>query len=338
MMRLNKEKRSFLDKLRLRRSKTSRGQDEMALRKIESDWNRFNEASINISPSTDELFEKIRAKTIYGIGPASGETRSAHKWWLKAAAGVAILALMLPASNLLKRDASLDNLNPITRRTNGPGERSTFFLPDGSKIMLNAESSVVFSPNFSSECREITLLKGEAYFTVAHNERPFIVKAGGITTKTFSSSFAVQASEGNSTEVKIAVEKGEAEIKADETLEKEKTPKVLPLIKLLPPIAVRQKEMLVYHQDTRTVEKISDYDPKEVMGWKDGIIYFKEANCAEIENKLTKWYGVDVEIEPAICANGNFSFTGEFVDAGLDDVLERIVASAKVRSKNESSN
>ena len=57
------------------------------------------------------------------------------------------------------------------------GERRSFLLADGSKVMLDPDSRLLAS--FGTERRELRLQRGRARFDVAHEKRPFIVFAGG---------------------------------------------------------------------------------------------------------------------------------------------------------------
>jgi ferric-dicitrate binding protein FerR (iron transport regulator) len=58
------------------------------------------------------------------------------------------------------------------------------------------------------------------------------------------------------------------------------------------------------------------------MGWKDGILVFKENTLPEIINKLESWYGVD--IINTISAQEKFRYTGTNQNESLDEVLKGI--------------
>lgn len=71
------------------------------------------------------------------------------------------------------------------------GSRSFVYLPDGSRVWLNAGSEVVYTAG--SESRNVKLV-GEAFFKVKSNpEYPFIVTANGIAIKAVGTSFNVKA-------------------------------------------------------------------------------------------------------------------------------------------------
>ncbi len=69
--------------------------------------------------------------------------------------------------------------------------RTTFDLPDGSKVWLNSGSSVSFAADFRGE-RKVNL-KGEAFFDVKKGSSPFLVEASGFTVKVLGTAFNVMA-------------------------------------------------------------------------------------------------------------------------------------------------
>jgi len=73
------------------------------------------------------------------------------------------------------------------------GGKSVMTLTDGSKVWLNAGSSLLFNKSFGEQSRILTL-QGEAYFEVAHDsERPFLVETSGITISALGTAFNVKA-------------------------------------------------------------------------------------------------------------------------------------------------
>ncbi|MCF8470740.1 MAG: FecR domain-containing protein, partial [Parvibaculum sp.] len=95
-----------------------------------------------------------------------------RRWFGRVAAATAVLVLTIGISQApeLKLWWQADY-------TTGTGQRATFELPDGSRMMLNTASAV--SLDFDGEQRRVTLLKGEAYFDVRPGADPtFIVSAG----------------------------------------------------------------------------------------------------------------------------------------------------------------
>ena len=92
---------------------------------------------------------------------------------LRVAAVLFIPVLVLSA--YLFMQIGQEEVRMVEVRTN-PGVVSTFDLPDGSKVWLNAGSSLKYPKNLWPECRQVELT-GQGYFEVAKNpEKPFIVK------------------------------------------------------------------------------------------------------------------------------------------------------------------
>ena len=73
------------------------------------------------------------------------------------------------------------------------GGKSLMTLSDGSKVWLNAGSTLLFDKSFGEQNRTLAL-QGEAYFEVAHDDgRPFLVETSGITIVALGTAFNVKA-------------------------------------------------------------------------------------------------------------------------------------------------
>lgn len=103
----------------------------------------------------------------------------------------------LPASSAAAADAGQQDasapaqLSFSSAYSTRIGEMSEFSLPDGSSIALNTASQVLV--DFSSDKRELILVRGEAMFTVAKDaDRPFTVSAGNNRVVALGTVFAVR--------------------------------------------------------------------------------------------------------------------------------------------------
>jgi len=72
------------------------------------------------------------------------------------------------------------------------GSQTDVTLPDGSRVLLNSGSSVTYSSKFFHDNRDVSLV-GEAYFKVAKQDIPFIVKAFGIQLRVTGTEFNLKA-------------------------------------------------------------------------------------------------------------------------------------------------
>lgn len=84
---------------------------------------------------------------------------------------------------------------------NKAGDQLTGFirhltLPDGTTVVLQANSRLRYPEKFTGNTREITL-SGEAYFDVAHDaQKPFIIHTGKIRTTVLGTAFKISAMPG----------------------------------------------------------------------------------------------------------------------------------------------
>jgi ferric-dicitrate binding protein FerR (iron transport regulator) len=75
----------------------------------------------------------------------------------------------------------------------GVGADTTIFLHDGTMVMLNAESKIVYPKEFEDHIRNVELF-GQAYFEVAKEEnRPFYVNTMAVDIQVLGTSFGVMA-------------------------------------------------------------------------------------------------------------------------------------------------
>ena len=102
--------------------------------------------------------------------------------WRAAAVFAALISL-----------AALLRFYPDTIRT-APGQTASFTLPDGSSVMLNAESQLTYYPLWWKIAPKISL-NGEAFFT-GHHRRRFTVRSKLGTVTVLGTSFDVYARPG----------------------------------------------------------------------------------------------------------------------------------------------
>jgi transmembrane sensor len=154
---------------------------------LEAGFRRWLEAN----PDNSEEFERVTAvwdaaphASIAGLPrvvhrePASPNAR---RWAIAAT-----LLLVVAGSAFL---AYRVELNP--EYNTAVGEQRTVPLDDGSRIALNSNSKVKIE--FTAERRTVRLLRGEAFFEVAHNQaRPFVVIAGDNQVTAVGTAFEVR--------------------------------------------------------------------------------------------------------------------------------------------------
>lgn len=183
-------------------------------------------------------------------------------------------------------------------------------LSDGTKVWLNASSSITFPTSFAANERKV-ILTGEAYFEVAKDKRPFRVAVNGMQVNVLGTHFNINAYDDEAS-VNTTLLEGSVLIT-------EKAKKVL-----LKPGQQAQK------QKSGAITVNDNVNLEEVMGWKNGVFYFENANLQTVLRQLSRWYDVDVVFERGIPAR---TFEGEIQrNLQLSQVL-KILEKNKVHFK-----
>lgn len=272
--------------------------EEKILGDIENDWNYLDAKEATDETRLESILAQIKAET----GEESAQESRSH-FFSKLAAAVALLVVFAGLTYLIFPE--LQTLNQPQRivKVNPSGQKSTHFLPDGSKVYLNAESSISYVREFEGDKRAIEL-KGEAYFEVTKDpEKPFVVKSKGVSTTAIGTAFNVRA---YANEKKLGIALTEGKVKVTSTnLEEE--------------FFLAPGEQLHYASDSKRVSK-SEFDADEIVGWKNGLIKFQEANYEEVKSRLERWFGVRIvsNVDPS----ERWKYTGSFENQSLEMILE----------------
>lgn len=223
---------------------------------------------------------------------------------IAAAVGIAVAAYWWLGGDSKLELEKIDTVELITRN-NPKGQKSLITLPDGSKVKLNSNSSLVFDSNYGINNRQV-MLRGEAFFDVQENAKmPFIIRTGKLQTKVLGTSFDVRSyeSEGN---IQIVVVTGEVEVSDS----------------LGTSVILNPKEVLEYSIYNGNIRRSLCTDFKSAIGWKDGFLVFDNEPIDRVVEKIEGWYGVDVEFANG-CRIAGF-YTGEYHNKSLELVMDGI--------------
>ena len=186
-------------------------------------------------------------------------------------------------------------------------------LADGTKVWLNASSSIKFPTAFSGKTREVSIT-GEAYFEVSSDKsKPFIVDAGGMKVEVLGTHFNINSYDDEEV-IRTTLLEGSVVINQN------------------------MKSKKLYPGQQAVVNTIGDISLEknvnlsQVMSWKNGLFYFENSSLQEVMRELSRWYDVDV-----VYVNGipKRNFEGEIQrNLKLSEVL-RILELNKVKFKVE---
>ena len=174
----------------------------------------------------------------------------------------------------------------------GRGAQSpSLVLPDGTRVWLNAESSVRFPVAFTSS-REIEIT-GEAYLEVAKDPgKPFHVKARDMEVEVLGTHFNINAYPDEPNMATTVLE-GSVRVAAGEgDAGKSGTGKQHQLVLLPGQQAQARSDM--QQGDIRLVK---DADVDQVMAWKNGLFNFDHADLQTVLRQLARWYDIDIKFQ-----------------------------------------
>jgi transmembrane sensor len=168
-------------------------------------------------------------------------------------------------------------------------------LGDGSKVWLNAASSIRYPVAFSEQERKVEIT-GEAYFEVAGSlsnagqKKTFIVSKGNMNVIVLGTRFNVNAYD-NEESIKVTLLEGSVKVRQEQ------------LEKMIKP---GQQAVL---QDAK-INVVNDVDVEQVMAWKEGKFVFNNTNIQLIMRQMERWY----DLEPTRFENEEvkqWEFNGE---------------------------
>ena len=180
------------------------------------------------------------------------------------------------------------------------GGQYRLVLPDGTRVWVNAASSITYPTAFKNKERKVSI-KGEAFFDIAQNKnQPFIVEVNnGPEIQVLGTQFNINAyTDEPSTRTTLIA--GSVKVKYD-----------------------NQSLVLKPNQQAATSTKNLILEPQpnidEVLAWKYGSFLFDKAPLDVVMRQLSRWYDVDVVYTSGIPA---IRFEGEMKrDLNLSEVL-----------------
>ncbi|MVN20476.1 FecR family protein [Mucilaginibacter arboris] len=219
------------------------------------------------------------------------------------------------------------NTSVFNTITTPRGGKFKIELPDGTKVWLNAASSLKYPTQFTRKERKVEL-SGEGYFEVAKNKAiPFKV-----TTASSLKSGAGQEIEVLGTHFNINAYADEGAVK---TTLLEGSVRVRPTG---PKISANGSGEVVLKPGQQSVLKaqalvVENADTEETLAWKNGNFIFNNEALKSVMSKISRWYDVDVFYEKDF---NNIRIGGSISqEKDLSAVLDLLQLTRKVKFKTE---
>lgn len=170
------------------------------------------------------------------------------------------------------------------------GGKYEIVLSDGTKVWLNAASSLKFPASFTGKTREVTLT-GEGYFEVAKNAlKPFHVKVDHMTVEVLGTHFNVNAYDDESSIATTLLE-GSVKVKNRVSANSESHS-----------VLLKPGEQADFTKDNNF--KINHHaNIEEITAWKNDNFEFNNTPVTDIMRQISRWYDVEVDYLGAIAAH-----------------------------------
>jgi len=195
--------------------------------------------------------------------------------------------------------------------TNPRGSQAvSLTLMDGTKVWLNAASSLRYPVAFTGSDRQVEIT-GEAYFEVVQDkQKPFKVKKGNITVEVLGTHFNINAYDDEpSTNTTVL----EGAVKVNAQLSGSTRSVIL------------QPGEQAQVSRTDHLDKMRKVDLDAVVAWKNGTFQFKGASMQTVMRQLSRWYNVEISYEGVIPEHRFVGKVGR--DYNLSEVLAVLEAS-----------
>ena len=191
------------------------------------------------------------------------------------------------------------------------GGEFQLMLEDGTKVWLNAETSLRYPQNFTGGTREV-YLEGEAYFEVERDTlHPFVVHTGIQRLTVLGTGFAITAYRDDDYLQTTLVE-GKVKVELPGRI-----------------YHLNPNEQITYNRNNKQVS-LTPVDVQEFTAWKDGKYVFSRKRLEDMLNTLSRWYDFQVLYQDDSVKEKLFS--GELRRfENFNDILRKIEKSGNVK-------
>ena len=203
-----------------------------------------------------------------------------------------------------------DNSDGENTLTTTNGQTYQIRLPDGSKVWLNAGSSLTYTPRLIKGGKRYVELSGEAYFEVTKNKhKPFVVQTKQQEIEVLGTEFNINAYQ-NEAFTRTTLLEGSIKVRTN------------------------KGEKLVKPGQQATTDgndiQVKEVDVENIIDWKRGDFYLNHVSFKEGMRKIARWYNVEIIYGPGVPDD---MVTGGWIarDKLLSQVLKSIESSGMVK-------
>ncbi|MHB2148704.1 FecR family protein [Calditrichota bacterium LG25] len=255
-----------------------------------------------------------KSKTMHDGSRSNILPMNKKSFWKLGAAVISAAAVLLIVFHLNIRILNVSFGDEFTTVTTNYGQRITLRLDDGSKIILNSNSTLKYPKKITPDTRRELYLHGEAYFEVTRKpagpQQEFTVSTDEGLISVIGTSFTVSS---RKQQTKVALLKGVIKVIARDKSDNSK--------KISASIILKPGQCLRFSQNAKVLKPQNNISSLQASWWKDQLI-LNNTSVEEIVVRLKETYGVDVEIKDRKLLKK--TITGSIENNSLDFIIETL--------------
>jgi len=288
---------------------------------LESEWEAFT-MKARIGEKKPEEMRHSRRFQSYA------ETRQSHRlsFPYRTVFRVAAMILLILGIAFVSYQVGIDQQDladdpdQLTMReiATDQGQRVNLRFSDGTKVSLNAASTLRFPERFTGGVREVHL-EGEAYFDVVnHNDNQFIVRAGGMTVEVLGTQFNVRAW-ADDKQVEVVVAEGMVAFRTEDGV---------------PEDAVTiTRGFYSYILQDGTIASPEPVSLNTYLAWLEGKLIFDRTPVRDVFKQLERNYNMEIVVqEPSLYDR---HITATFSDESIDEIIRALSISLNAHFERE---
>lgn len=230
------------------------------------------------SADLEEQLPALVAAGMVSVQVARPKKRS--RWVIAALAGTALAAAAAAAISFRAPRLPTQFENIAT----SVAKRQTLFLADGTKVELNAQTSIAIEAGRTE--RRVRLAGGEAFFSVKKDPaRPFIVETPAGSVRVTGTKFNVHTEPRSALEVTVV--EGSVQVRPGELFGTASAP-----------VSLSAGDQLNAGKDGVSIKALSATAMQDALAWRQGEIVFENVPLSEALNRFAHYHGRGITASP----------------------------------------
>jgi ferric-dicitrate binding protein FerR (iron transport regulator) len=269
-------------------------------------WDKAMQEDNQVSAPNPELRNKILHAVLIDERKTAQRKLAANNMILRIAA-ILVVGLIISTVFFFHKSWK-DQYAPEMQTVSAPyGAKTSFSLPDGSLVWLNSGSTVSFVSSF--EKARLVKLKGEAFFEVTKNGKPFIVLTEYGEVEVKGTTFNVTAFAG----------------------EKFQTTLLTGIVNVTEKLTGKSVSIKPGQQAgiNGTALEVKNVDTEMFSSWKDGKLIFRNEYLPSVTKRLERWYNVKIDLADDKRLS-EISYTGVLEMESFSEVLQLLKVTAPI--------